>query len=359
MVRGSLRAKTFIRSDFVKRPLKRRHVDRHLPVDAFVDHPRHASATNRDRFSAAELWFVARKGDRVQTKSQKISSVGAPCWVEALEPDPRAAADFYGALLGWECGEPGPMPDGCAYYVAALGGLEVAGIAQLPRNAHPQWTTYVRVDNVEAASRHAVEAGGAIVVPALDAAPAGRLGIIADPSGATLGLWQAQAREGAQRVEGPGAWAMSTLRTSDLDGAARFYAAVFRWTAEVSTAGPTHTMVFRLPGFVSARPQQQLGSDVVAYATEIAASEKPAWGVAFWTDDVEAAVRRAVERGGRVLVGPINAGAIRRVVIADPSGAICTLNQLVAERSEGKSPLNGVRCSVAPQTPRSDAFCKG
>ncbi len=27
---------------------------------------------------------------------------GVPCWVDASEPDPEAAVDFYGALFGWE-----------------------------------------------------------------------------------------------------------------------------------------------------------------------------------------------------------------------------------------------------------------
>jgi hypothetical protein len=27
---------------------------------------------------------------------------GVPCWVDASEPDPEAALDFYGGLFGWE-----------------------------------------------------------------------------------------------------------------------------------------------------------------------------------------------------------------------------------------------------------------
>jgi uncharacterized protein len=27
---------------------------------------------------------------------------GVPCWVDASEPDPEAAVDFYGGLFGWE-----------------------------------------------------------------------------------------------------------------------------------------------------------------------------------------------------------------------------------------------------------------
>jgi len=35
---------------------------------------------------------------------------GAPCWVDTLQPDPNAALEFYGRLLGWEFTQPSPMP---------------------------------------------------------------------------------------------------------------------------------------------------------------------------------------------------------------------------------------------------------
>ncbi len=27
---------------------------------------------------------------------------GVPCWIDTSQPDPRAAAEFYGKLFGWE-----------------------------------------------------------------------------------------------------------------------------------------------------------------------------------------------------------------------------------------------------------------
>ena len=34
---------------------------------------------------------------------------GVPCWVETLQPDPAAAANFYGALIGWNCRQLMPL----------------------------------------------------------------------------------------------------------------------------------------------------------------------------------------------------------------------------------------------------------
>jgi hypothetical protein len=32
---------------------------------------------------------------------------GVPCWVATIEPDPEAAAAFYGELFGWDCEDGG------------------------------------------------------------------------------------------------------------------------------------------------------------------------------------------------------------------------------------------------------------
>ncbi len=86
---------------------------------------------------------------------------GAPCWVETLQPDARAAAAFYHEVFGWDAGGSGPMPGGGEYFVARIDGADVAGIGTLPPGgiAEPQWATYVLVDDVESAlSRATVEA---------------------------------------------------------------------------------------------------------------------------------------------------------------------------------------------------------
>jgi predicted enzyme related to lactoylglutathione lyase len=226
------------------------------------------------------------------------------------------------------------MPGGGEYFVAQLDGDDVAGIAALPSSgvAEPAWTTYVCIDELEAAVRRAVDAGGKIVVAPLDAPPAGRLAVIEDTTGATIGLWQPGARTGAQRVNEPSAWAMSALRTRDLRGATAFYADVFGWSAESFDAGPEPAALFRLPGYVGGTPQQPVPRDVVAAVLEAADMEAAHWSVDFWIDDVEAAVGRVTRLGGSVMVSPFDMAVFRRAVIADPAGAVFTISQLVQER---------------------------
>ena len=62
---------------------------------------------------------------------------GVPCWVETLQEDPQAAADFYGSLLGWEHAGSAADGDTFEYLVARLRGRDVAGIASLPDGLRP------------------------------------------------------------------------------------------------------------------------------------------------------------------------------------------------------------------------------
>src|SRR5450631_2005390 len=102
--------------------------------------------------SACVGWSTFRRREADLMKAQVAYPPGVPCWVETLQADPQAA-------IG-----PGPMPDADGhYYVARVGGQDVAGIATLPKEAGaPAWTTYVRVDDADAATARAERAGGAI-----------------------------------------------------------------------------------------------------------------------------------------------------------------------------------------------------
>jgi uncharacterized protein len=262
--------------------------------------------------------------------AKKTYPPGVPCWVETLQPDPRAALAFYRALFEWDGIGPGPMPDGGEYFVAQLDGEDVAGIATLPASgiAEPAWTTYVRVDDLESSVRRVLAAGGHVIVAPLDAPPAGRLAIVECPGGASFGLWEPGDRTGAHRINEASTWAMSALRTRDVAAAVSFFAAVFGWNAEPFEGG----VLFRLPGYVGGLAQQPVPRDVVAAAIEDRSSAADRWSVDFWIDDVDAAAQRVAQHGGAVIAPPFAAPPFRRAVIADPAGAICTISQLMVTR---------------------------
>jgi predicted enzyme related to lactoylglutathione lyase len=257
---------------------------------------------------------------------------GVPCFVDAFSPDPDAARRFYEAIFGWEFTGPGPMPGDPPgeYYVARVRDAEVAGLGSMPSPQTPiAWNTHVAVDDVEVAAELAQTAGGSVVVEPVDAPPAGRLAVIADPAGARVTVWQAGSRHGAGVVNEPSAWAMSLLSTPDPDAAAEFYATVFGWQREpFADAGPGVSL-FRLPGYVGGEPNQPVPRDVVAAMAGVPDPSTPAeWSVDFWIADAEAAAAAAPGLGGSVIAPPHDAPPFRRVALAAPDGAVFSVSEL-------------------------------
>jgi hypothetical protein len=77
---------------------------------------------------------------------------GVPCWVDASEPDPEAAVDFYGGLFGWEFEDVMPPGSEGKYFLAQheatsssifdlsgdVRGGDVAAVDQSPRQRRQQ-----------------------------------------------------------------------------------------------------------------------------------------------------------------------------------------------------------------------------
>src|SRR5581483_7617380 len=146
-----------------------------------------------------------------------------------------------------------------------------------------------------------------------------------------LCAWEPAAREGAQRVNEPGAWSMSVLSTPDPDGAKRFYSALFGWETDEFEVGGEAVTLWRVPGYVGGEPEQPVSCEVVAAmrATGADRAQPARWDVDFWIADADAAARTAAAHGGSVLAPPHDAVPFRRAVIADPAGAQLSLSQLV------------------------------
>jgi len=267
---------------------------------------------------------------------------GVPCWVESLQPDPRAALGFYGPLFGWEFAGPGPMPGDPPgeYYVARVAGRDVAGIgsAPEPRSAGgAAWSTYIRVDSADAAAASAARAGGTLRDGPFDVLPAGRMAVLEDPAGAVVCVWEAAGREGAQLINAPRAWAMSLLETADPAASSAFYGAMFGWQAEPVAPGAP-VVLWRLPGYVGGEPEQPVPRDVVGVMSTLAGSSAPMdarWRVDFWVDDADGTAERAVALGGEVVVAPHEQPMFRSAVLADPAGATFSINQRMAVPPSG------------------------
>lgn len=118
--------------------------------------------------------------------------LGTCVWTECGTRDAKAAIDFYTKLIGWTT-ESHDMGGMTYTMFKAPNGETVGGLYQMddPRMADvpPHWLPYFLVENVDATAAKCKELGGQVMhvgdVPGM-----GRFGIISDPTGATMAVWQ-------------------------------------------------------------------------------------------------------------------------------------------------------------------------
>ena len=273
---------------------------------------------------------------------------GVPCWVDTSQPDPEAAADFYGGLFGWELEDTMPPDAPGHYFIGRIRGGDVAAVSSVPEGAPPMavWNTYVWVDSADDAAAKARDAGGTAMEP-FDVMDSGRMAVIIDPEGAMLNVWEPKQHRGATIVNEHGSLNFNTLATRDLEQAKAFYGAVFGWETLTMPSG----VMWTLPGYGDHLEEgspglheqmAQMGApdgfiDVVAALNPIPNDDvdtPPNWSVTFAVDDADAAAAKAVELGGEVLAGPVDAPWTRTATIKDPFGATFVVSQFVQENSD-------------------------
>ena len=241
--------------------------------------------------------------------SERTSYVpGTPSWVDMGSPDPAAAAAFYSALFGWTV-EADERPEAGGYAMATLRGKSVAGLGPSQNPGMPPfWSVYVTVNNADAALEQAAAAGATVIVAAMDVLDAGRMGVLQDPAGSFVSVWQPNQHIGSELVNEPGTFGWNELATTDLAGATDFYTTVFGWG--IADGPGDEARIFTV------------GGDMVCGAHQAGDGEFPAWSVWFAVEDCDASTARAVELGGSVMMPPNDMDFGRGAVVADPQGAV-------------------------------------
>ena len=241
---------------------------------------------------------------------------GTPSWVDLQTSDTAGAKAFYTALFGWDYDDlpVGHDADGnpAFYSMAKKNGKDVAAIAPLPMpGVPPHWNTYVTVADVDATAAQVAGAGGTVVMDAFDVMDAGRMAVIADPTGAMLNLWTAEeqhrrgARERARHA------VVERAHVARRAAAAKFYNKIFGW--EPNT--------IEMPGMQYT--EFKLGDRTIAGGMKPPMEGMPAvWGIYFAVDDTDKTVEIAKANGGTVFQEPMDIPPGRMAVLADPAGAM-------------------------------------
>jgi predicted enzyme related to lactoylglutathione lyase len=243
---------------------------------------------------------------------------GTPSWVDLSSPDIGASTAFYGELFGWDSAATGPVEETGGYEIFTLGGKRVAGVAALQDPAQPpMWSTYIAVDDADETAAKATAAGGHVAVAPMDIMTAGRMAFLVDPTGASIGIWQAGDHTGAEVVNEPVSLGWNELMTRSPEEAKAFYSAVFGMTAAPwDVPGGRDYVVWQVDG--------KMVGGLLAMDDENFPPEMPSnWAIYFVVPDADAIAAKAGELGGATMVEPFDAPGVGRIaILADPHRAV-------------------------------------
>src|SRR5689334_1828281 len=95
---------------------------------------------------------------------------GRYVWHELMTPNPDAAKDFYGKVVGWTTTKFDGSPIDYSMWMAdektPVGGVMELTKEQADMGAPPNWLAYIEVPNVDDTVTKAQQLGGAVIVPA-------------------------------------------------------------------------------------------------------------------------------------------------------------------------------------------------
>jgi len=250
---------------------------------------------------------------------------GEFCWIDLSTPDPDKAKPFYQKIFGWEYKDD-PIPKGGVYTLISVQGKAAGGLYKISpeqekQNVPPHWLNYVKVENTDQIVSKAKELGAKIVLDPLDVMDAGRMAVIADPTGAHFAVWQSKNQPGVQIWNGAhGSFCWSELMTRDIDAGGSFYSNLLGWSPKVMdmASGP-YTMF-------------NLGEKPAAGMFEIKKEMgeiPPHWAVYFAVENYDKAASTIQSEGGKLLMDPIEAPGVGKFVTAlDPTGAAFAVIQM-------------------------------
>src|SRR4051812_30801472 len=129
-----------------------------------------------------------------QTSEMTKMKAGEISWNELMTTNTQAASTFYGKLFGWQSAPfvpQGGASEGPPYtlFKSEAKSQGLGGMMQVPHPEMPaQWLPYVVVDDIDAALSKAIKLGANACTKVMSIGDVGRIAVIKDPQGATIGL---------------------------------------------------------------------------------------------------------------------------------------------------------------------------
>ncbi len=222
-----------------------------------------------------------------------MSTVSKFVWHDLMSLDVEKSKRFYGEMFNWRIWA---GKDGGPYLHLSAGEKDIGGMMPLDakHGAPSHWVGYISTDNVDEVVTKTTQAGGKLLVGAMDMPRVGRFALVQDPQGGVFSPFKSSTDMTSpgdpKRAAGEFCW--DELVVADPAAAVAFYGGIFGWTHE-TMAMPEGGTYYVL----------KAGADNVAgvMKTPKGAPAHGHWITYVAVDDTDAARERVSKLGGRPL----------------------------------------------------------
>ena len=254
------------------------------------------------------------------------SHPGKFVWRDLMSDDIPAVKKFYSELFGWTYLNNTGKENG--YTVILHDGKPIGGIFELKNveasHRYSQWISYVSVAEMNQAVNYTKSSGGSIYREPFELPNRGTVSFVFDPERAVLGFVKSSSGDPKDGEPVYNEWLWTELWTNNVDSSVNFYTGLFGYNEKkFDTKAENKYYVFEKEG----KPRAGL----VKIPFE---NVRPHWMPYIAVKDPSEIVKKVEQLGGKVYLGTNGIIGNNAAILADPSGAVFTVQKWPLEKGE-------------------------
>lgn len=249
-------------------------------------------------------------------------------WRDLMTHDIPSVKKFYSELFGWTYLDVGESDND--FTVVLHDGKPIAGMFKLrdidAKQNFSQWISYLSVADMNQAVNYIKASGGKIYRDPFELPNRGTLSFVFDSQQAILALVKSSSGDPVDQDPVYNRWFWTELWTNDVQNSVKFYTELFGYnerTFDTRAENQYHVLE------IKSKPR----AGVIKIPFE---NVKPHWMPYIAVKDPSEIVKKVEQLGGTVYLGTEGIAGNNAAIIADPSGAVFTVQKWPLETGEFK-----------------------
>jgi len=249
-------------------------------------------------------------------------------WRDLMTDDIPSVKKFYSELFGWTYIDIGESDN--AYSVVLHDGKPIAGIFGLrdveAKSRYSQWISYISVADINQAINYTKASGGSIYREPFELPNRGTVSFVFDSQNAVLAFVKSSSGDPKDGDPVYNEWFWTELWTNNVENSVKFYEDLFGYNHKIfDTRAENRYHVLEKEN----RPR----AGVIKIPFE---NVKPHWMPYIAVKDPSEIVKKVEQLGGTVYLSTEGIAGNNAAIIADPSGAVFTVQKWPLEKGEFK-----------------------